>query len=236
MATSSVFGVALRAAGTALVLDLSDGLLPAVVHWGADCGQLSAGGYAALREGGIAPIAPSEPDVSVRVAILPEHTAGWFGRPGVSGSRAGTAWSPRWRVTSAELDGLAIAATGEASAVINHGAGRLVVQAADADAELALTLTVELTGAGIVRTRATLENLGTDIYQLDELLLCLPTPAYASEVLDFAGRWGQERAPQRLPMTIGTHRREGRRGRTGLDAAFVLNAGTPGFGFAQGEV
>ena len=95
MATSSVIGVALRAAGIALVLDLSDEALPAVVHWGADCGELSVDGYVALREGGIAPIAPSEPDLPVRVSILPEHSAGWFGRPGVSGSRAGAAWSPR---------------------------------------------------------------------------------------------------------------------------------------------
>ena len=236
MATSSVIGVALRAAGIALVLDLSDEALPAVVHWGADCGELSVDGYVALREGGIAPIAPSEPDLPVRVSILPEHSAGWFGRPGVSGSRAGAAWSPRWRVSSVELDGTPVIGGGEASVVINHGAGVLRVRASDAAAELALTLTVELSEAGIVRTRAAIDNLAEEVYQLDELLLCLPTPAYASEVLDFAGRWGQERAPQRLPMTVGAHRREGRRGRTGLDSALVLNAGTPGFGFAQGEV
>ncbi len=35
---------------------------------------------------------------------------------------------------------------------------------------------------------------------------------------------------------MGTHLREGRRGRTGSDAAFLMAAGTPGFGFRHGEV
>src|SRR6185312_5475943 len=61
-------------------------------------------------------------------------------------------------------------------------------------------------------------------------------PSIASEILDFAGRWAGERAPQRHPVVIGAHRREGRHGRTGLDSAMVLNVGTPGFGFAGGEV
>jgi alpha-galactosidase len=56
------------------------------------------------------------------------------------------------------------------------------------------------------------------------------------ETLDFAGRWGKEKVPQRQPITVGTHRREGRQGRTGWGAAGVLHAGAPGFGFASGEV
>ena len=56
------------------------------------------------------------------------------------------------------------------------------------------------------------------------------------ELLDLSGRWGRERSPQRRGFTVGVHLREGRRGRTGADAATVLHAGTPGFGFAQGEV
>ncbi|AMB59919.1 alpha-galactosidase [Microterricola viridarii] len=247
MATPPSLGVALRAAGTAIVLDLSDGQLPAVVHWGADCGALTAGGFVALRDAGILPVAPSEPDAPVRVSLLPEHGAGWFGRPGVSGSRAGRAWSPRWRTAGLALDGVALTVvpdsvpdsapdTAPADRVVTHGAGVLVVTAEDPAAELALELTIELTAAGVVRARAVIENRGAEVYQLDELLLCLPTPASATEVLDFAGRWGKERAPQRHEMTVGSHRREGRHGRTGLDSAMILHAGTPGFGFAGGEV
>ncbi len=35
---------------------------------------------------------------------------------------------------------------------------------------------------------------------------------------------------------MGLHLREGRKGRTGADAATVLHLGTPGFGFAEGEI
>ncbi|SIN91199.1 alpha-galactosidase [Agromyces cerinus] len=229
------FGLVMRSGGVALVLDLSEGGLPAVVHWGADCGALDQQGYSALLATGVLPVAPSEVDVPVRISILPEHTRGWMGRPGLSGSRGGAAWSPLWRVTGATLDGTVVAGA-SAAGVVNHGAGTLVVTAADDDARLAVTLTVELSRAGIVRTRAEVQNLGEEAYQVDELLLCLPTPAIASEVLDFAGRWAGERAPQRRAMAIGAHRREGRRGRTGLDAAMILSVGTPGFGFAHGEV
>ncbi|MFE6965638.1 alpha-galactosidase [Agromyces sp. NPDC057679] len=227
-------GVVMRAGDVALVLDLGGGL-PAVVHWGADCGELDGAGYSALLASSVLPVAPSEVDEPVRIAILPEHARGWMGRPGLSGSREGTAWSPIWRVTSASLDGTVFDVASDAG-VLNRGAGSLVVTAVDDAAQLALTLTVELSEAGVVRTRAEVENLGELPYQLDDLLLCLPTPAIASEVLDFAGRWAGERAPQRRAMTVGAHRREGRRGRTGLDSAMILSVGTPGFGFDHGEV
>ncbi len=232
MATTGQLGIVLRAAGTALVLDVSDGGLPAVVHWGADCGPLTPKTYASLLSTGVLPTGASEPDEPVRISILPEHTNGWFGKPGVSGSRGGRAWSPLWDVTGALLDGRDVLGTG----LVESGAGSLVVTATDTAAELGLTLTVELSSAGIVRTRANLTNLGATSYQLDELLLTLPVPGHASEVLDFAGRWGKERVPQRHNLTVGTYRREGRRGRTGLDSALILNVGEPGFGFARGEV
>ncbi|WP_082608377.1 alpha-galactosidase [Oerskovia sp. Root918] len=230
-----VHGLVLRSGGVALALDLADGALPSVVHWGADCGPLDERGFDAVRRSAVLPVGASEVDVPVRVAILPEHTRGWMGRPGLSGSRGGTAWSPRWRTTSALLDGRELLAPA-ALAVVDHGSGTLVVTAVDDDAELSLALTVELSAPGTVRLRAEVENTGEGHYQLDELLLCLPTPTEASEILDLAGRWGGERAPQRSTVTVGAHRREGRRGRTGLDAATVLSVGTPGFGFGHGEV
>lgn len=95
---------------------------------------------------------------------------------------------------------------------------------------------IVLDPSGVLRMRAALTNLGADGYQVDELLLSLPTPPSASEILDFAGRWGKERVPQRSAVTIGAHRREGRHGRTGADAATLLSVGEPGFGFARGEV
>ncbi|WP_269937860.1 alpha-galactosidase [Arthrobacter sp. HY1533] len=225
-------GLVMRAAGVALVVDLGANALPEIVHWGADCGPLDQRAYRALRLAGVAPVGASEVDEPVRISILPEHTLGWMGRPGVGGSRGGTAWSPRWRTGRILLDGREL----DAGQVVNCGAGRLEVEAEDEQAALRLLLTLEFSPEGILRTRASVVNLAAGTYQLDDLLLCLPTPAIASESLDFAGRWAGERAPQRRPVTIGAHRREGRHGRTGLDAATILSVGTPGFGFADGEV
>ena len=85
--------VSLRAAGVALVLDLSGDLLPATAHWGADPGQLNEPEAFALIDAGVNPVGLNQVDEPVRVAILPEGSSGWPGRPGVSGSRGGTAWT-----------------------------------------------------------------------------------------------------------------------------------------------
>ena len=83
--------------------------------------------------------------------------------------------------------------------------------------------------------RAKLTNLGGP-YQLDDLVLALPVPPVAREIFDLAGRWGKERTPQRRDLTVGAHVRQGRKGRTGPEAATVLHVGEPGFGFATGEI
>ena len=61
-------------------------------------------------------------------------------------------------------------------------------------------------------------------------------PREATELLDFTGRWIRERTPQRGPFNTGVHLRESRRGKPGHDSAFLIAAGTAGFGFRSGEV
>ncbi|MGC3994624.1 MAG: alpha-galactosidase [Propionicimonas sp.] len=222
--------VVLRAGGVCVVLDVAAGRLPAVVHWGADLGELGAADVEAMVLGGVHPIAPNVVDEPIRVALLPEQHTGWVGRPGLSGSRSGRDWSPRFTTTSLRVDGAA------ASGFVALGAGVVEVAAADDVAGLELVLTIELTPSGLLRSRARLTNAGTEPYQVDDLVLAYPVPAVASELLDSAGRWGKERVPQRRDFVVGTHLREGRKGRTGADAATVLHAGTPGFGFGTGEV
>ncbi|MET7800018.1 alpha-galactosidase, partial [Streptomyces decoyicus] len=112
----------------------------------------------------------------------------------------------------------------------------LIVEAADADGGLALTLETGLTDAGLVRLRAAVTNTGDDPYHLTELTPALPLPAQATELLDLTGRHLRERAPQRHAFTLGTHLRESRRGRTGSDATLLQTAGEAGFGFRSGEV
>ena len=222
--------VHLHGAGVSLLLDIGGGLLPAIAHWGPDLGELDATSAAALVGAGVPLIGPNAVDTPIRLAVLPEHHTGWTGRPGLSGSRGGRAWSPRFTTTSVSLDGAPVAGWTES------GAGVVGVTALDDEAGLALDLTIELLPSGLVRARARVTNTGEDRYALEDLVLAFPVPPEACELLDFGGRWGHERAPQRRPFTVGTHLREGRKGRTGADSAYLLHAGTPGFGFGDGQV
>lgn len=73
-------------------------------------------------------------------------------------------------------------------------------------------------------------------YDLSQVTTLLPLPRRATELLDFTGKWSRERSPQRRPLNHGTHARELRRGKPGLDSPYLVTVGTPGFGFRDGEV
>ena len=223
--------VVLRGDVVSAVVDIKDGRLPALLHWGADLGPLSAGDVAALATGSIGTVVPNAVDVPVRLALLPEHWTGWVGRPGLSGSREGRAWTTQFSATAVRFDGQPVT-----EAFAERGVGLLEVDCIDEAAELGLTVAVELLPGGLLRARATVTNLAAGAYQVDNVSVAFPVPTQARELLDFAGRWGRERFAQRQPWTIGTHLRENRRGRTGADAATLLHAGAPGFSFGDGEV
>ena len=222
--------IALAAAGVSLWLEVSEGRLPQVVHWGPELPDGSARAVRAAADSGLTPTTLNGIDTPVRLSILPEGASGMLGRPGLSGHRNRTAWSPRWVVSEVRV--------GDAVVTDHHadGAALVTAMAADPHTGLALLLEIELAASGLIRTRATVTNRGEGPYTLDSLTPGLPVPTRAAELLDHAGRWGAERTPQRLPFAVGTHLRENRRGRTGADAAYVLHAGTPGFTFRTGEV
>jgi alpha-galactosidase len=210
--------VHLRAGGVSLLLDARGPGLPSVLHWGADLGHdVDA---AALALACVPAVAASALDDPVRVALLPERAAGWSGRPGLSGSRAGRDFSPLLALQEVRQD----------------GAGRVVVQAADAQAGLSVEVELQLHPAGLLRVRPSVRNDGQDEYVVQELACVLPVPDRAAELLDLTGRWLRERHPQRQPFPLGAFVREQRHGRTGHDASLLLAAGTPGFGNRTGEV
>ncbi|MFF9286710.1 alpha-galactosidase [Streptomyces griseosporeus] len=220
--------VHLRAAGASLVLDLSGDTLPRVLHWGADPGDLSGAQLHALRLASLPQPVGFSVDGPVEVSVLREQSAGWLGTPGLVGHRGGADFSSAFRVTRTELtvegpDG-------------GDRPGTLVVHAHDAAAALGVTLTVQLTAEGLVRQRATLTNLADTPFAVDAVHLTLPVPPVAVELLDFTGHHLRERSPQRTAFTQGLRMRENRTGRTGFDAAFLLAAGTQGFGNRGGEV
>lgn len=225
--------VHLRASGVSLLLASSDDRLPHVLHWGRDLGEgLGDDELADLERAWRPPRAGAQVDAPVPVSVLPGQAEAWLGTPGIAGHRDGLAWSPSFVVRSSSVgpssDDPSDGPPG------THG-GTVRVLASDETAGLDLELVVELTPQGVVRTRATLTNAGDGPYTLDALQPALPVPAHASEIVDLAGRWAKERTPQRHAFTVGTHVREGRRGRTGADATLVLVAAEPGTGFPRGE-
>jgi alpha-galactosidase len=228
--------IALRGGGVSLLLDVTDGRLPAVVHWGGDVGELTPDDVEAFRLNAIHPVAANIVDDPVRLSLLPEHWTGWVGRPGLSGSRAGRDWSPKFEATAVSVDGMQVATAGDRPALVNAGTAWVQVEAVDPAARLACTITVELAAGGLVKAQAELTNLAPEPYQVEDCVLAFPVPQDAREILDLAGRWGKERVPQRRRLGVGVHLREGRKGRTGPEAATVLHLGTPGFGFASGEI
>ena len=221
--------IALNAEGVALWVLVRGEALPEIVHWGSALPHSDVDVASAVLAIDT-PLADGGVDIPVRVSVLPEAGVGFFGRPGIEGQRDGRDWSPRWRTDSVTVDGV------ELDDSHDGGPGAIVVTAHDDDAGLGLKLELELLPSGLVRTRASVTNLRDEPYALIAVTPRLPVPQRAAELLDFAGHWGTERTPQRLPFAVGAHVREGRRGRTGFEAATVLHAGEPGFGFRSGEV
>ncbi|MGY5764122.1 alpha-galactosidase [Brachybacterium sp. DNPG3] len=264
----------LSAAGVSLLLDATDGRIPAILHWGSALGEIDADDARTLFATSTPIASNNAVDQPLRLGVLPQETDGWMGRPGLTGSRAdGSGFAPRLEVRAASLhapgtaDGYAastaepVGAIGSAASVgapaadvasvadaadaagtalsaefTAAGAGRVRFDLADEVLGLAVALDIELLPSGLVRTRAEVVNTGADDYVVADLVTALPVPLDATELLDFGGRWGKERTPQRQVMGTGTHLREGRRGRTGADSAYVLHLGTAGFGFAEGEI
>lgn len=215
----------LRQSDVSLVLAVGGGRLPRVLHWGADLGPLADSELAALAVASETPIGHNLNDVVKDISILPAFADGWVGRPGVEGSRSGRDWSPLFTAAGHELS------------TTPDGGNRLVVSAADDVARLSVSVEIELLTSGVLRARASLTNdAADDPYTVRALRIVLPVPTEAGELLDFTGRHCMERGPQRTEFTMGLHSREDRLGRTGLDAAYLLIAGEPGFGFRSGQV
>ncbi len=213
----------LRANGVSVVIDLSKRRLPTVRHWGADLGELDEDQLGQLMLAVRPPLGDSPMDIADQITVLPEHAAAWLGRPGLEGGRVGRDWSTAFRVQTARLGAI-------------DGAQRLTVEATDQTARLSLAIELQLTDSGLLRLQGVLRNDGAEPYSVGVLRLVLPVPSRAVELFDFSGRHTMERIPQRQPFGIGVHSRESRLGRPGLDSAYLLMAGTAGFGHQHGEV
>jgi alpha-galactosidase len=213
----------LRAAGVSVLVDVGGGRLPRVLHWGADLG--ANGGVNDLARALTPAVIPGGLDVAVVAEVVPQHSTGWLGLPGLRGHRDGRDWSPL--LASPEVDVTADGSTG----------GSVVVQASDPVARLSLTCELRLETSGLLRVRASVTNDDAEApFIVDGLVTALPVPIEADEMLDLTGRWTRERSPQRGPVLVGSHVRDIRSGRTGHDSPTLLCVGQRGFGFRRGQV
>ncbi|WP_439591617.1 alpha-galactosidase [Microbacterium sp.] len=224
----------LRAAGVSLLIDARGTGMPAVLHWGPELGPLTSDQAEALAEASIAAVAPSSIDIPFRLGLVPTWGDGWTGRPGVQISRdpagrdgpaaADRARTPRWSREPGP------------DAVTDALGRSIAFDLYDAEAAVGLRVRLELAPEGVLSQRMEIVNAGAGPLTVARAAAVLPLPARAAELLDFSGVWGRERRPIRRPLEHGIHSREGRHGRGGHDAAFLLAAGTPGFGYRRGEV
>lgn len=236
-----------RGSGVSVLIDCHGDGLPRIPYWGADLGPLTGEDLESVALAGLPQQGSNQTDDRVEVSVLPEQSRGWMGTPGLSGHRDSGAWSSRFVARSRDLTepsregepsmaAVTLSAAGRSPAGEPLPAHRLRVSAQDHALGLDCLWELEMTQSGLIRQRATITNIGTDDFGLDCLLPTFPVPPQATELLDLTGRHLRERSPQRSPFTLGSHTRENRRGRTGLDASLLFFAGTCGFGFESGDV
>ncbi|MFG3023175.1 alpha-galactosidase [Streptomyces sp. NPDC048254] len=232
MPTTPARIVSLRAAGTCFAVELTEPV-PRVLHWGADLGELTTEDLTALSLTAEPALLNNALDTPRRFTVWPTEADGWSGTPAHHGHLSGTAGAPRPTLTGA---------THRADP---EGGGELELRLTEAASGLDITLTYALDTHGILTADAVLSRAeGADSaessdpapYDLSGALTLLPLPRRATEILDFTGKWSRERSPQRRPLHQGSHVRDVRRGKPGVDSPYLLTVGVPGFGFRTGEV
>ncbi len=198
-----------------VIVDVSTGA-PMIVYWGQHLGDTAdlASIVASLSR----PIVHGTFDVVAPLSVVPEHGAGFTGRPGLMGRRGGgRAWAPRFSPVGHE----------------HHGT-ELCVDAVDEAAGLTLRTTISLDD--VLRVSATLTNTAERRYSLDGLTITVPIAEHADELLTFAGRWSREFHPVRRDWPTGELLVENRRGRTSHEYPPLVFAGERGFDEWDGAV
>lgn len=250
----------LRAGGTSVVLHIAQESVPQVLYWGPDLGFLSDQDLEEFAAAQVPGVVSGTADIPPVLSLLPSQNEGWLGTPGLVGSRGGrsqfSAFQPKSvDVTAISRDAAGVGGTGSdisegADVVVDdergdagstcgdpakEGGTRVDIHCYDDEAGLVLTIRLELTSSGLLRTRATVTNDAQDGYALESLLLALPTPAAETRVLDQTGRHLRERDIQTHEFTIGEHSRTTRIAR-GHAESTIHGTCEPGAGWQHGLV
>ena len=181
----------LRNGGTSAFLRVTETGIPQVLYWGADLGELSTQEADAFSRTQISAVVSGLSDIPPLLSLVPQQSEGWIGTPGLVGSRGGVAQFSSFTTQT-----------------IDQTPSSMIAHAHDEEANIDLSVELEVTDEGLVRTRATVTNTGDDGYDLDSLLIALPTPATETYVIDQSGHHLRERDTHTHEFTIGSHRRE----------------------------
>ena len=203
----------LSAPTSSLLIEVVNGAL-VIRHWGAPILGQNHDIALASRVS----IANSSWDEPQLPGLMRESARGFLGRPTLSGHRNGKAWSTKFEVTD-----------------FHHQGNHCAVTLRDFHAELEVIVSFDLDAFGVLIQKATVKNIGNSDYVLNEFIHWLPLPREATQTLDFAGRWSNERQPQRRDIQIGTWVRESREGRSGHNFSIADIALTAQTSFQSGS-
>ncbi len=191
--------VRIDAAGTTLMLDLRGGEA-SILYFGAALHAATTPESVAASL--VRAIPPNAPAVEPRITLTPLMASGYVGAPGLAVHRDGAGFAPKPVLIDCVIAGATITLTS--------------VDAANA-LELIHTLALD-SATGVLRCAAQLINRHPAVCTLDHLAApVLPLPVWASDHIDFSGRWAGEFMTRRAPLEIGAVVRENRRGRTSHD-------------------
>ncbi|MGN8246545.1 alpha-galactosidase [Cellulomonas soli] len=193
----------LRRDGVAVVVDPTGPGLPAVLHWGADLGEVGEADLAALAVAVGRQTPPATLDAAWQPSLVPQETDGWVGRPGLQLERAGTPLLVDWVLRAVTGDEHAVQ-------VVAEGAG------------LTLTTRLRLEVGGLLTVEHELTNGSVDPVTVHWLETALPVPTHADRMTTFSGRWAREKVPATGPLPRGGVARQTRRGRAGHDHPWLL--------------
>lgn len=191
--------VRLDAGGTTLMLDLRHEEASILYFGSALQGATTPESIAASL---VRAIPPNAPSIEPRITLTPLMASGYVGAPGLALHRDGTSFAPLPRLMEVAVTGTSV-----------------TLRSVDAAGALELIHTLALDSeTGVLRCAAQIINRAPGICTLDHLAApVIPLPVWASDHIDFFGRWAGEFMTRRAPIPTGAVVRENRRGRTSHD-------------------
>jgi alpha-galactosidase len=194
--------------------------VPEVLYWGKPLQLLTIGSFQSFKMSIERGVMQGRLDHDVPLTLCPENGRGMFSSPGIEGHRQGENWAPVFNYVSHTF--------------VNNTA---VIQCKDTVAELLLTINLSMDSiSGVIDKSIVVQNNAITEYQLNKLVLTLPLPYRAKEVLSFNGRWSKEFQPHRVELEHGAFSQENRRGRTSHEYFPGCLVGTKAFSEQKGEV